>query len=87
MSPVQINSLFLKRPDEGREDLMCPVIRLHDSHFLLLLDLLLLFLVVLHNLQPLGLDQATLLDVELLLSLQVETEFSFGTLYLFASFL
>lgn len=86
MSPVQINSLFLKRPDEGREDLMCPVIRLHDSHFLLLLDLLLLFLVVLHDLQPLSLDQATLLDVELLLSLQVETEFSFGTLYLFASF-
>lgn len=79
MSPVQINSLFLKRPDEGREDLMCPVIRLHDSHFLLLLDLLLLFLVVLHDLQPLSLDQATLLDVELLLSLQVETKFSFGT--------
>lgn len=63
---------------------MCPVIPLHDSHFLLLLDLLLLFLVVLHDLQPLSLDQATLLDVELLLGLQAETEvetaFSFITL-------
>lgn len=55
---------------------MCPVIPRHDSHFLLLLDLLLLFLVVLHDLQPLSLDQATLLDVELLLSLQVEIAFS-----------
>lgn len=49
------------------------MIRLHDSHFLLLLDLLLLFLVVLHDLQPLSLDQAALLDVELLLGLQVVT--------------
>lgn len=65
---------------------MSPVIPLLDSHFLLLLNLLLLFLVVFHDLQPLSLDQATLLDVELLLSLQVETEFSFIT-YLFASFI
>lgn len=52
------------------------MIPLHDSHFLLLLDLLLLFLVVLHDLQPLCLDQATLLNVELLLGLQVEKVFS-----------
>lgn len=66
-----------KRPDEGGEDLSrtCPVISRHDSHFLLLLDLLLFFLVVLHDLQPLSLDQAALLDVELLLRLQVETKF------------
>ena len=41
-----------------------------DSHFLLLLDLLLLLLVVFHYLQTLRLHQATLLDVELFLSLQ-----------------
>lgn len=66
-----------KRPDERGEDVSrsCPVISRHDSHFLLLLDLLLFFLVVLHDLQPLGLDQAALLDVELLLCLQVETKF------------
>lgn len=79
MSPVQIFLCSLKRSDEGGEDSMCPVIPLHDSHFLLLLDLLLLFLVVLHDLQPLSLDQATLLDVELLLGLQVETAFSIVT--------
>lgn len=44
------------------------------SHFLLLLDLLLLLLVVLHNLQPLSLHQAPLLDVELLFCLQGETK-------------
>lgn len=68
-----------KRPDKGGVDLSktCPVISRHDSHFLLLLDLLLFFLVVLHDLQPLGLDQAALLDVELLLRLQVETKFYF----------
>lgn len=87
MSPRTDISLFLKRTDEGGEHLMGTVIRLHDSHFLLLLNLLLLFLVVLHDLQPLSLDQATLLDVELLLSLQVETGFSFVTWNLFASFI
>lgn len=46
----------------------------HDSHFLLLLYLLLFLLVVLHDLQPLGLHQAALLDVELLFCLQGETE-------------
>lgn len=79
MSPVQIFLCSLKRSDEGGEDSMCPVTPLHDSHFLLLLDLLLLFLVVLHDLQPLSLDQATLLDVELLFGLQVETAFSIVT--------
>lgn len=48
----------------------------HDSHFLLLLDLLLFFLVVLHYLQPLSLDQTALLDVELFLRLQEETHFT-----------
>lgn len=55
---------------------MCPVISGHDSHFLLLLDLLLFLLVVLHYLQPLSLDQTALLDVELFFRLQEETEFT-----------
>lgn len=42
----------------------------HDSHFLLLLDLFFLLFVVLHDLQPLSLHQATLLDVKLLFSLR-----------------
>lgn len=46
----------------------------HDSHFLLLLNLLLLLLVVLHDLQPLGLDQTALLNVELFLCLQEEKQ-------------
>lgn len=58
------------------KDLMCPVISRHDSHFLLLLDLLLFLLVVLHYLQPLSLDQAALLDVELFFCLQVEAHFT-----------
>lgn len=58
------------------KDLMCPVISRHDSHFLLLLDLLLFLLVVLHYLQPLSLDQAALLDVELFFCLQVEAQFT-----------
>lgn len=49
---------------------MCPVMSRHDSHFLLLLDLLLFLLIILHDLQPLSLDQTTLLDVELFLCLQ-----------------
>lgn len=48
----------------------------HDSHFLLLLDLLLFLLVVLHYLQPLSLDQTALLDVELFLRLQEEMHFT-----------
>lgn len=48
----------------------------HDSHFLLLLDLLFLLLVVLHYLQPLSLDQPAFLDVELFLRLQEETQFT-----------
>lgn len=55
---------------------MCPVIACHDSHFLLLLDLLLFLLVVLHYLQPLGLHQAAFLDVELFFGLQEETQFT-----------
>lgn len=42
----------------------------HDSHLLLLLDLLFLLLIVLHDLQPLRLHKSALLDIELLLSLQ-----------------
>lgn len=57
----------------------------HDSHFLLLLDLLLFLLVVLHYLQPLSLDQAALLDVELFFCLQEETEFTQQTSFLWSS--
>lgn len=53
---------------------MCPVMSRHDSHFLLLLNLLLFLLIVLHYLQPLGLDQAALLNVELFFCLQEETQ-------------
>lgn len=55
---------------------MCAVMCRHDSHFLLLLDLLLFLLVVLHYLEPLSLDQTALLDVELLLRLQEEAQFT-----------
>lgn len=55
---------------------MCPMMSRHDSHFLLLLDLLLFLLVVLHYLQPLSLDQTALLYVELFLRLQEETHFT-----------
>lgn len=55
---------------------MCLMTSRHDSHFLLLLDLLLFLLVVLHYLQPLSLDQTALLDVELFFRLQEETQFS-----------
>lgn len=47
----------------------------HHSHFLLLFNLFLFLLVVLHDLQPLGLDQTALLDVELFLCLQGESGF------------
>lgn len=53
---------------------MRPVMSRHDSHFLLLLNLLLFLLIVLHYLQPLGLHQTALLDVELFFSLQEETQ-------------
>lgn len=55
---------------------MCPVMSSHDSHFLLLLNLLLFLLVVLHYLQPLSLDKTALLYVELFFRLQEETEFN-----------
>lgn len=58
------------------KDFTCPMICHHDSHFLLLLNLLLFLLIVLHYLQPLGLHQAALLDVELLLRLQEQKQFT-----------
>lgn len=59
-------SLFLRRDRRKRQR---HVSSDPDSHFLLLLDLLLFLLVVLHYLQPLGLHQTALLNVELLFCL------------------
>lgn len=47
----------------------------------MLFNLLLLLLIVLHDLYPLGLHQATFLNVELLLCLCTEGEFNHSSLW------